>query len=182
MVALVFEITQSQSGWNCVRHGQKIFFLLVQRLGVPTPTSHFTSLHFTVTNNISVTYGGDLGFLQDDGGFTNIPAYVPNPRWDMNDSAWKNVGPVPDLKRNADIMAWCNNQFTARTMNLTTSLLDNQYCWQLVNYAHMSSTSAIKISAIDGGYLDDMVYNVRPDLTEDFRKYCKQYPLPQGYD
>lgn len=135
------------------------------------------SLHFSVTNNVSISYSGDLGYLQDDGGFSDIPAVPPQPRWDTEDNEWKQVSSSPDLKRSADILAWWNNQFTAWTMNLTFSKRGNVYYGQLDNYAHERATGAIKISPMDGIYLDDIVYNRRPDMQTHFSRFGRTLPL-----
>lgn len=131
------------------------------------------SLHFSVTSNYSVSYSGDLGYLQDDGGFSDIPAVPPQPRWDTDDNAWKNVSANPDLKRSSDILAWWNNQFTAWTMNLTSSRRGNIYRGQLDNYAHDRATGAIKIGPVDGMHLDDLIYNRRADMKRDFSRFGK---------
>lgn len=141
---------------------------------VTSCTNTNLSLHFSVNNNASISYTGDLGYLQDDGGFSNIPAWPPSPRWDTADEQWKNVGAVPELKQSADIMAWWNNQFVAWTMNLTSSKVGNIYRSQLDNYAHDCATGAIKISPMDGLFLDDLVYNRRNDLKKNFRDYGKR--------
>lgn len=135
------------------------------------------SLHFSVAASLTSNFSGDLGYLQDEGGFSGIPAVPPEPRWDTEDDAWKGVATDPDLKRQADILAWWNNQFTAWTMNLSTSDLGQIYRGQLDYYARDRSTGAIKISPMDGMHLDEIVYKRRPDMAYNFARYGESKTL-----
>jgi hypothetical protein len=137
-----------------------------------TPESKCTNtnltLGFSLTNNASSDWNTVGGYLRDDGGFANIDPAIPTPRWDDGDPQWKNVGPVPDLQQNANIMAWWNNQFAAQVLNITSSTLGSIYRDQFNMYGHLSETGAIKISPIDGEFMDDLYYNTTAKPFHDY--------------
>lgn len=137
-----------------------------------TPESKCTNTNltfgFSLSNNASSYWSTDAGYMQDDGGFANLDGVIPKPRWDDADPQWKNVGPVPDLQQNADIMAWWNNQFTAQVLNITSSTLGSIYQDQFSMYGHLSETGAIKISPVDGQFLDELYYNLSAKPFHDY--------------
>ncbi|KAK5038336.1 hypothetical protein LTS07_001806 [Exophiala sideris] len=135
------------------------------------------SLHFSVNNNVSVSMSGTDGYLRDDGGFSEISSVLPVPRWNEGDT-WKNVTSVPQLKQGADILAWWNNQFTAQALNLTESAKGAIYRGQLNTFGALSEPGAIKISSMDGQFLDDIYYDDKTALAEQFKNYgirCSGY-------
>ncbi|OQV00956.1 hypothetical protein CLAIMM_06385 [Cladophialophora immunda] len=135
------------------------------------------SLHFSVNGNASNSMSGDDGYLRDDGGFSDISPEVPSPRWN-DGSAWKDLGSTPPLKRNADILAWWNNQFVAQVLNLTSSEKGDVYTGQFNTFGYLSEPGAIKISSMDGGFLDDIYYKKQPTLESKFENYgtrCSGY-------
>ncbi|OAP65446.1 hypothetical protein AYL99_01418 [Fonsecaea erecta] len=135
------------------------------------------SLHFSVNGNASNSMSGDDGYLRDDGGFSEISPEIPKPQWNDGDK-WKDVGGTPPLKRNADILAWWNNQFVAQVLNLTSSEKGNVYTGQINTFGSLSVPGAIKISGMDGGFLDDIYYKKQPTLQSKFENYgtrCSGY-------
>ncbi|OAG38752.1 hypothetical protein AYO21_06947 [Fonsecaea monophora] len=136
------------------------------------------SLHFSVNANASNSMSGDDGFLRDDGGFANIPASIPSPRWNDPDDKWKDVGATPQLKRSADILAWWNNQFVAQVLNITASERGDVYAGQFNTFGYLSEPGAIKISSMDGMFLDDIYYKRQATLESKFKDYgtrCSGY-------
>ena len=128
------------------------------------------SLHFSVNNNASVSHSGDYGYLRDDGGFSEISPEIPLPRWNEGNK-WKDVGSTPRLKRSSEILAWWNNQFVAQTLNISSSHKGKIYTDQLSTYGTLSEAGSIKISPVDGMFLNDLYYNERNDTKAQFRDY-----------
>jgi hypothetical protein len=129
------------------------------------------SLHFSVNSNVSVSHSGDHGYLRDDGGFSEISPEIPLPRWDDGDPQWRDVGSIPRLKRNSEILAWWNNQFVAQTLNISSSHKGKIYTDQISTFGKLSEAGAIKISTVDGMFLDDLYYNKRDDKKKQFDDY-----------
>ncbi|EXJ73696.1 uncharacterized protein A1O5_03458 [Cladophialophora psammophila CBS 110553] len=135
------------------------------------------SLHFSVNGNASNSMSGDDGYLRDDGGFSDISAEIPLPQWNDGDQ-WKDVGSTPQLKRSADILAWWNNQFVAQVLNLTSSQKGAVYTGQFNTFGYLSQPGAIKISSVDGMFLDDIYYKKQATLESKFENYgvrCSGY-------
>jgi hypothetical protein len=116
------------------------------------------SLHFSVNDKPGSSMAGADGYLRDDGGFSEISRQVPQPQWDVGDE-WKQVSSTPQLKRSADILAWWNNQFVAQALNLTWSQKGTIYSDELVTYGQLSVPGAVKISYMDGMFLDSMYFD-----------------------
>ncbi|KIY03184.1 uncharacterized protein Z520_01651 [Fonsecaea multimorphosa CBS 102226] len=135
------------------------------------------SLHFSVNGNASSSGSGDDGYLRDDGGFSDISPQIPLPAWN-DGNTWKDVGSTPQLKRSADILAWWNNQFVAQALNLTDSEKGAIYRGQLNTFGYLSEPGAIKISSMDGMFLDDIYYKEQTTLESEFENYgtrCSGY-------
>jgi hypothetical protein len=116
------------------------------------------SLHFSVNDIAGSSYRGKNGFLRDDGGLSRIGSQVPQPQWNKGQE-WKKVSATPDLKRNADILAWWNNQFVAQALNITSSREGDIHSEELVTYGQMSDPGVLKISSVDGLFLDSLAYD-----------------------
>ncbi|KAJ9607834.1 hypothetical protein H2200_007913 [Cladophialophora chaetospira] len=135
------------------------------------------SLHFSV-NDGATSMAGDNGYLQDDGGFSDISPEVPQPPWNVGDQ-WKKVASTPQLKRSADILAWWNNQFVAQALNLTSSEKGAFYTEEFVTYGQLSSPGVIKISSMDGMFMDSLYYDKNSSaqmaLANKFKDYGTGY-------
>lgn len=137
-------------------------------------TSTNLTLHFSITEHNF--YEDNNGYLRDDGGFAAISPFPPEPRWDQD--GWRDVGPTPDLKRRADVAAWWNNQLVAQTMNITKTQLGSVF-GGLSGWAELlSNPTSLKIEPINGGFLNQAIFDVNSTSWLTFNAYGKPH-LPQ---
>jgi hypothetical protein len=129
-----------------------------------TPTN--LSLHFSISD--SHFFEDVNGYLRDDGGFAKISPIPPQPRWDR--SGWRNISMTPNLKARADVTAWWNNQLVAEAMNITESYAGSKFPG-LKAYALLSSTTSLKVTDMDGGFLDQSVWHINGTVYRAFTNY-----------
>ena len=116
------------------------------------------SLHFSISENyfFDTTYG----YMTDDGGFANLANDIPEPRFDGPKGSWQDAfGSMPDLQQRSYALAWWNNQFTARLLNVSSSSVGTKYTSEFVEYAKLASPSSITISDANGWYLTSVYFN-----------------------
>lgn len=133
-------------------------------------TSINLSLHFSISeDSFFVT---NNGYMTDDGGFANLNPDVPLPRWDGLENDWQDVfGATPDLHQRSYALAWWNNQFTAKALNVSSSSVGKRFTNELSNYAQLVSPSSITISEVNGRYLDSIYYSNYTASANEFKEY-----------
>ena len=130
------------------------------------------SLHFSISSNYF--YSTDNGYMTDDGGFAELDARIPSPRFDGPEDSWGDAfGESPDLQQRSYALAWWNNQFTARALNISSSSVGDRYTDQFFNYAELATPSSITISEVNGYYLDNIYYELDSDDALNFTSYGK---------
>ena len=134
-------------------------------------TSVNLSLHFSISENYF--YDTDYGYMRDDGGFANLDLNnVPLPRWDGDDEDWQNVfGGTPDLQQRSQNLAWWNNHFTAKVLNVSSSSLGEVYTKEFSNYAYLASPSSITISEMNGWFLNTIYNSNNTGIAKNFTAY-----------
>jgi hypothetical protein len=142
-------------------------------------TSVNLSLHFSISkDSYSAT---NTGYMTDDGGFANLNPDVPLPRWDGLDKNWQDVfGAMPDLHQRSYALAWWNNQFTAKTLNVSSSSVGKRFTNELSNYARLASPSSITISEMDGSYLNSIYYSNSTASANEFTEYGAREQPPMS--
>ena len=134
-------------------------------------TSVNLSLHFSISKDFF--FKTDYGYMRDDGGFANLDLNnVPFPRWDGPNNEWQIVfGATPDLQQRSQTLAWWNNHFTAKILNVSSSSLGEVFTDELSNYAELASPSSIEISEMNGWFLNSIWNNLSTAIAENFTAY-----------
>ena len=130
------------------------------------------SLHFSIS--AASFFDTDNGYMTDDGGFSNLDPNIPTPRLDGPEDSWQDAfGESPDLQQRSFALAWWNNQFTARVLNISSSSVGDRYTDEFFNYAKLASPSSITISDMNGWYLDSVYYSNDTAEAANFTSYGK---------
>lgn len=140
-----------------------------------TPETACTSVNFSLHFSISKDYfyTTNNGYMRDDGGFANLENEMPMPGWNGPDDEWQNVfGASPDLQQRSHTLAWWNNQFTAKALNISSSSVGERFEEGLSNYAKLASPTSVTVSDMNGWYLDSVYFN-DTEITKNFTAYGK---------
>ena len=129
--------------------------LWIQPVTSCTPTN--LTLHFSISNYSHVDT--ENGYLEDSGGFANLPRDIPEPKWNIYnaESVWNQSEPVPNLIQRSYIAAWWNNYFIGNALNVwnNTPEVGDTYKQGFSEFSHYANPISIKISDMNGGYYDE---------------------------
>ncbi|KAK5676998.1 hypothetical protein LTR17_027720 [Elasticomyces elasticus] len=122
----------------------------------PTTSCVDTNLSFHYQIPTFGVTGKTNGYIQDDGGLYALAGAEPWPAWDENGTEWQQLGARPALELQAYHAAWWNNQLTAQVLDINSSTAGQQLSQQSQMTITYLADTAIKVSSIDGTYLDDV--------------------------